>query len=162
MRLDMLARREWPELGGCDKYLDVIGVNFYPHNQWTLSDNRTLERSDARYRPFVEILSEVDKRYERPILVSETGAVGEARVEWLTYIVDQVRAAVDSGIPVEGICLYPLINCPGWEDGQICEHGLWGDADMDGRRPAYPPLVEELERQISLMNQMQGQLYHKD
>ena len=24
----------WPELGGQEKYLDIIGVNFYPHNQW--------------------------------------------------------------------------------------------------------------------------------
>ncbi|MEZ4732724.1 MAG: hypothetical protein R3E79_36940 [Caldilineaceae bacterium] len=31
---DMLSGRLWPLLGGDDKYLDVIGVNYYDHNQW--------------------------------------------------------------------------------------------------------------------------------
>src|SRR5438445_193574 len=31
---DMLAGRLWPELGGEEKFLDIIGLNFYPHNQW--------------------------------------------------------------------------------------------------------------------------------
>ncbi|HET9531765.1 MAG TPA: beta-glucosidase, partial [Blastocatellia bacterium] len=31
---DMLAGRLHPELGGHQKYLDIIGVNYYPHNQW--------------------------------------------------------------------------------------------------------------------------------
>ena len=30
----MLCGRLWPELGGGERYLDIIGVNFYPHNQW--------------------------------------------------------------------------------------------------------------------------------
>src|SRR5436190_10964420 len=31
---DMLAGRLWPELGGKEEFLDILGVNFYPHNQW--------------------------------------------------------------------------------------------------------------------------------
>src|SRR4029079_4860170 len=31
---DMLSGRIWPELGGHEKYLDILGLNFCPHNQW--------------------------------------------------------------------------------------------------------------------------------
>jgi hypothetical protein len=30
---DMLAGRLWPELGGQHKYLDLLGVTYYAHNQ---------------------------------------------------------------------------------------------------------------------------------
>lgn len=36
---DLLAGRAAPQLGGDAKYLDVIGVNYYPHNQWWLREN---------------------------------------------------------------------------------------------------------------------------
>ena len=31
---DMLAGRLEPQLGGSPKHLDILGVNYYPHNQW--------------------------------------------------------------------------------------------------------------------------------
>ena len=33
---DMLSGRIWPSLGGHPSYLDIIGVNFYPDNQFML------------------------------------------------------------------------------------------------------------------------------
>ena len=33
---DMLGGRLKPELGGAEKYLDIIGINYYDHNQWIL------------------------------------------------------------------------------------------------------------------------------
>lgn len=42
---DMLSGRVWPSLGGHPRYLDVIGVNFYPDNQFTL-DGTTIARGD--------------------------------------------------------------------------------------------------------------------
>ena len=38
--LDLLTGRSWPGLGGREEYLDILGVNFYPHNQWFLHGNR--------------------------------------------------------------------------------------------------------------------------
>src|SRR5206468_5948360 len=71
---DMLAGRIWPELGGQDKYLDIIGVNFYPHNQWVynlkgirrIGKFKPLKRGHPSYRPFRRMLQEVDERYHRP------------------------------------------------------------------------------------------------
>jgi beta-glucosidase/6-phospho-beta-glucosidase/beta-galactosidase len=152
--LDMLAGRVWPELGGAEKYLDIIGVNFYPHNQWfyNLKGFRrvrrfsAIARSNPLYRPFREMLAEAYARYHRPIFVAETGAENRARVGWLRYVCAEVRAAIRQGVPIHGICLYPILNHPGWIDDRHCHNGLWDYADAKGRREVYAPLASELKR----------------
>ena len=143
---DMLSGRRHPELGGKPEYLDIIGVNFYHNNQW-IHNGATLRIGDPLYRPFGRMLEEVYRRYERPIFIAETGIEGDARPEWLRYIGEQARVAMEAGVPLEGICLYPVQNHPGWDDDRHCPNGLWGYADDAGRRPIYPPLADELERQ---------------
>jgi hypothetical protein len=44
--LDMLIGRREPELGGRREYLDVIGINYYPHNQWFYPSRKTLWRAN--------------------------------------------------------------------------------------------------------------------
>lgn len=147
---DMLAGRLWPQLGGDERFLDVLGVNYYPHNQWVL-DGPTLRRDDPEYRPFREILLEVWERYGRPLIVSETGAQGTDRASWLRYVAEEVRAARRAGVPVDGICLYPILDYPGWDDDRHCETGLWGLVGPDGNREPCLSLARELERQNQLM-----------
>ena len=96
---------------------------------------------------FHRILDEVWRRYGRPILVAETGAEGENGPGWLRYVAGEVRAAARLGVPVSGLCLYPVLDYPGWENDRPCEVGLFGVADETGRRAVYEPLAEELERQ---------------
>lgn len=146
---DMLEGRLWPQLGGAERYLDVVGVNFYPTNQWVLH-GPVVMRGDRRYRPFRHFLREVWERYGRPVMVSETGAPGEERGPWLRYIAREVRAAQRSGVPVEGVCLYPILDYPGWDDDRHCETGLWGYADPAGERELCKSLHDELERQARL------------
>jgi len=93
------------------------------------------------------MLREVYERYRRPMFVAETGAEGEARPGWLRYIGDEVRAARDAGVPVEGVCWYPIMNFPGWDDDRHCHNGLWDYPDEVGRRAVYEPLGQELRRQ---------------
>jgi hypothetical protein len=144
---DMLYGRKHPELGGED-FFDVIGVNFYPHNEWILSEEgKGFIRTDhPSYKPFRELLADVYARYKTPIYVSETGTEDEERVPWLRYVCEEVAAAVESGIPVEGICLYPIVNHPGWVDDRHCCNGLWDYADENGRREIYEPLEAEIHR----------------
>jgi hypothetical protein len=52
-----------------------------------------------------------------------------------------------AGVPMEGICLYPVLDYPGWDDDRHCAVGLLGNPDADGRRPLHMPLAEELARQ---------------
>jgi beta-glucosidase/6-phospho-beta-glucosidase/beta-galactosidase len=143
---DMLAGRLWPQLGGDERYLEVLGVNYYPHNQWVL-DGPTVARGDRRYRPFRKILLEVWERYGRPVMISETGAQGAERAPWLRYVAREVRAARHAGVPVEGICLYPVLDYPGWDDDRHCETGLWSLAGPTGEREPCTSFLQELERQ---------------
>ena len=143
---DMLAGRRLPELGGQPDHLDVIGVNFYPHNQWYLN-GRMIPRGEPNYRPFRQILAEVWHRYGRPIFVAETGAEAERRAPWLRYVCDEIAAALEQGVPVVGLCLYPITDYPGWDNDRHCPTGLLGYADDDGRRLEYAELAEEIARQ---------------
>lgn len=79
--------------------------------------------------------------------MSETGIEDDVRPEWLRYVGREVRAAVRLGVPVEGVCLYPIVNHPGWEDDRHCRNGLWDYADETGNRGAYGPLLGELRHQ---------------
>lgn len=143
---DMLCGKAWPGLGGRPEYLDILGINYYSDNQWYLG-GPTIERGHPDYRPFAGILAELHQRYARPLLIAETGAEGDQRAEWLRYVSDQVELARERGVPVEGICLYPILDYPGWEDDRHCPTGLLGFADHSGRRPVDADLAEELKRQ---------------
>ena len=142
----MLGGRMKPHLGGADKYLDIIGINYYDHNQWILGGS-FIAPGSPRYKAFREIVQEVYERYQRPLFIAETGIEDEARPVWLRYIGSEVRAAVMNETPVEGICLYPIVNHPGWEDDRHCHNGLWDYPNDRGEREIYLPLAEELSKQ---------------
>jgi hypothetical protein len=142
---DLLSGRQWPGLGGGPEYLDVLGANYYPHNQWVFNGQR-INRGEKNYRPLCGMLRELYARYKRPIVISETGAENEQRVPWLRYVNEQVMAALSGGVPIEGICWYPILDYPGWDDGRYCPAGLLGYADGEGRRAPFHPLQAELRR----------------
>jgi hypothetical protein len=146
---DLILGRHWPQIGGDPRCLDVLGLNYYPNNQWIL-DGPTIERGQALYRPFREILREAWERYGRPLIVAETGAQDDARADWLRYVAGEVLAARRQGVPVHGICLYPIANYPGWDDDRHCCSGLLGYAGPTGERPIHQPLAEELRRQMKI------------
>ena len=143
---DMLCGAIWPGLGGSPEYLDIIGVNYYSDNQWYLN-GPGIDLDNPDYRPFRGILSEIYHRYQRPLLVAETGAEGDMRGDWLRYVSEQVWLAMQNGVPVEGICLYPVVDYPGWTDDRHCPVGLLGFPDTNGHRPVHQGLADELKHQ---------------
>jgi hypothetical protein len=142
----MLIGEQWPSLGGHPKYLDVIGVNFYPDNQF-MSDGTTIQHDDVRYKPFGKMLLDVYERFHRPMIVSETGSEGEHRAPWFRYVAGQCVSAIRRGCELHGVTLYPVVSHPGWLDERHCHNGLWDYADDSGQRPLYEPLARELVRQ---------------
>lgn len=152
--LDLLSGRQEPELGGHPDLIDIIGVNFYPDNQWHLGGS-TVPLGHHAFRPLSEMLAEVHHRYRRPLLLAETGAEGSARPAWLHYVCDEVREALEQGVPVGGICLYPVLDYPGWENERPCAVGLFSAPGEGGRRSGCAPLRRELWRQQSLMAEAQ-------
>ncbi len=143
---EMLVGRVWPSLGGHPRYLDVVGVNFYSNNQFT-PEGATIERGDVRYRPFSKMLLDVWERYQRPMIVSETGSEGAGRAPWLRYVSGQCVAALQQGCELHGITLYPIVNHPGWADERHCHNGLWDYADDAGEREPDDALLGEILRQ---------------
>ncbi len=143
---DMLSGRMAPELGGKPEYLDIVGVNFYERNEW-VNNSEPLRRNDKRFRPFHKILEEVWNRYRRPMFVSETGTEDEARAEWFNYVCDEVATALQLSIPIHGICLYPILNHPGWDDDRHCNNGLFDYADEAGNRDIHWPLANAIRNQ---------------
>jgi hypothetical protein len=103
--------------------------------------------SDPRYRPVSEMLQEVYGRYRRPIFVAETGIEDDTRPAWLRYISKEVFTAIAAGVPVEGVCLYPIVNHPGWGDDRHCYNGMFDYADAEGHRAVFQPLADEVARQ---------------
>jgi hypothetical protein len=145
--LDMMMGREWARLGGQPSSLDVVGVNYYSDNQFTQA-RQTIHLGDCRYRPLSDMLLEAWEHYERrPLVISETGAEGEARAPWLRYVAEQCVIALERGCELYAITLYPVLNHPGWLDDRYCPNGLWDYADAHGQRAIEPALAEELRRQ---------------
>lgn len=146
---DMIAGRLEPELGGHPDYLDVIGVNYYIHNQWRYPGGHgsMIVPSDPRYRHVRDMLAEIYERYQRPLFIAETGIEDDARPAWLRYVCNEVAAAISEGTPVEGICLYPIMNHPGWDDGRHCHNGMFDYADDLGNREVNLPMATELAYQ---------------
>jgi hypothetical protein len=150
---DMISGRLCPELGGDLKYLDIVGANFYPHNQWfyNLKGFRRIRRftpisrKHPSYRPFREMLAELYERYQRPVFIAETGSENRIRASWFRYVCEETQAAIQAGVPVRGMCLYPILNHPGWLDGRHCHNALWDYPDAHGHREIYEPLERELK-----------------
>jgi beta-glucosidase/6-phospho-beta-glucosidase/beta-galactosidase len=138
-----------PELGGDRSLVDVVGWNFYPHNQWYF-EGPTIPMGHHEYRPLADMLVEVAERYGKPLFISETGAEGSGRPAWLHYVCDEVRAAQAQGADVRGICIYPVTAYPGWDNSRHCQVGLFSPVGSDGKRHVYEPLKEELDRQRAI------------
>ncbi len=145
-----------PTLGGGAEYLDIVGVNFYPENQWYHA-GPTIPMGHRHYRPLHDMLIEVHERFGRPLLIAETGAEGSGRPAWLHYVCSEVRSAIRAGVPVTGICLYPILDYPGWEDERTCHTGLMSSAMEHGHRTLCAPLAEELHRQQAIFEGVVGE-----
>jgi hypothetical protein len=102
------------------------------------------------------MLEEVYERYRRPVFVAETGAEDRRRAGWLRFVCDQSRQAMRNGVPLQGICLYPILNHPGWLDDRHCHNGLWDYADEAGNRTVYKPLARELARWRAIFEASSG------
>jgi beta-glucosidase/6-phospho-beta-glucosidase/beta-galactosidase len=127
---DMIAGYQSPELGGKPEYLDIIGANFYGTNQWTVLDGVRLlwyrQPPEPGWRPLHTMLRDVWARYRRPLFIAETSDVGVGRAPWIRTIGLEVKKAIESGIPIQGICLYPVIDRYDWGNPDHWHNsGLW-------------------------------------
>ena len=150
----MMTGRLHPELGGHPRYLDIVGVNFYHDNQWEVPGGQKIhwhiKPRDRRWVPFSRLILNAWERYRRPIIIGETSHVGSGRAEWIRELTDEVIIAVNAGLPLEGICLYPIIDRFEWDNPSHWHNsGLWDyaiEADGTYRRVLNAGYAEELRR----------------
>jgi hypothetical protein len=58
--------------------------------------------------------------------VSETSHFGAGRGRWIREVAEEVARAREAGVGVEGLCIYPIIDRPDWEDPNHWHNsGLW-------------------------------------
>ncbi|UYZ62521.1 glycoside hydrolase family 1 protein [Hymenobacter weizhouensis] len=145
--VDMLAGYLCPELGGRPEYLDLLGFNYYYDNQWQLDPHHKLpwanEGRDPRFKPLHKLLDRAYRRYGRPVVLTETSHPGEHRPQWLQMITRESVAALRAGVPLLGVCLYPIIDRPDWDHLTPWHRaGLW-DADPHHSEPGLTRLLHQ-------------------
>ncbi|HEX8425596.1 amine oxidase [Hymenobacter sp.] len=140
--VDMLTGRMCPELGGRPEYVDMLGFNFYYDNQWDMEPRTRIpwadQPADRRWRPLRHLLAAAHKRYNRPVVLTETSHPGHDRPHWMAMIGRECAAALRMGVPLWGVCLYPILDRPDWDflDQDWHRSGLWDAVPQ----PDGPPL----------------------
>jgi hypothetical protein len=145
-----------PELGGDPSLVDVMGWNFYPHNQWYWK-GPTIPMGHHEYRPLADMLVEMGERYKKPIFLSETGAEGTGKPSWLHYVCSEVRDALRRGADFRGLCWYPITAYPGWDNSRHAETGLFSTVVANGTRHVDERLLAEFELQRELFKEMEAE-----
>ncbi len=157
---DMLAGRERPELGGAPEVLDIVGANNYSFGQMEYraqGPHQALPPGSPGIEPLCTLLGRVWERYRRPMVIAETSGMGRGRPEWLCDVMNEAMAAVNQGMDLHGICLFPAVDMPDWHTGQWLHNGLCDLApDGSGRlcRQPHPPYVAELRRWQQELNRV--------
>lgn len=148
---DWIMGKAEQEFGGDPSLIDLIGLNYYPHNQWYY-EGPTIPMGHHEYRPLADMLVEMAERYEKPIFLSETGAEGSGKPSWLHYVCNEVRDAMSRGADIRGLCWYPITAYPGWDNSRHAETGLLSSVLSDGSRHVDQRLLDEFEVQRALFD----------
>jgi beta-glucosidase/6-phospho-beta-glucosidase/beta-galactosidase len=156
---DVLSGRQKPEFGGTPEVLDIVGANCYSFGQMEYREqgpHQALDPHDPRIQPLCEMLAKVFERYRRPMIIAETSGLHAGRKDWLKDVMEEALAAVDRGIDLHGICLFPAVDMPDWHTGEWLHNGLCDLVEQDGslRRVPFGPYVEELHRWQRLLNRV--------
>ncbi|WP_454802416.1 amine oxidase [Mucilaginibacter phyllosphaerae] len=134
--LEMLCGNICPELGGNPDYLDILGFNFYYNNRWIINNGGFLpwvnDTNDPRFRPLSEMLKEVYQRYKKPFVITETSHSGDHRPDWISSIAEECSIVLSLDLPLWGVCLYPVIDRPDWDNLSCWHHsGMWDNLTTD-------------------------------
>jgi beta-glucosidase/6-phospho-beta-glucosidase/beta-galactosidase len=149
---DIISGLKHPELGGSPEILDIAGFNNYSFGQMEYrpeGPHTALEPGDPRIRPLCDLIEDGAKRYGRPVIVAETSGLMGGRDDWLNDVVGESLAAVNRGVDLHGVCLFPAIDMPDWHNGEWVHNGI---ADLERlpngtlMRKPFLPYVETLHR----------------
>lgn len=154
---DMLCGRVAPELGGSPEILDIVGLNVYHYSQVQLGADKKREvlgPRDPRRKPLGELLQTAWKRYDRPVIIGETSGFQDNRAEWLQMTMEESLKALNAGVDLHGVCLYPVVDLPDWWTQKWAKIGIYDVADNDRlERIPCDPYIRELRHWQQLLDQ---------
>jgi len=154
--------------------LDVIGMNFYP--QWSTKllylDNRgriAFRETEHEGDGFAELITDYYDRYEVPIMITETSAVGndEIRQKWLKSSVSMIKNLRETGVPVIGYTWFPLFTMIDWRyrfsdeplENFYLELGMYKlNREANGKRWLETPIVAQMKDYIQNSHSYVGDL----
>jgi beta-glucosidase/6-phospho-beta-glucosidase/beta-galactosidase len=156
---DILFGKEHPELGGSPEILDIVGANNYSFGQMEYREqgpHAALEPDDDRIKPLCELMKRVWERYHRPMIIGETSGLGGGRAAWLKDVMEESLAAVNEGMDLHGICLFPAVDMPDWHTGEWLHNGICDLEECEGhlRRVPSERYVNELRRWQKELNRV--------
>lgn len=154
---DIIAGKEHPEYGGSPEILDIVGANNYSFGQMEYREqgpHQALEPDDDRIVPLCHLLKSVWDRYQRPMIIGETSGLGGGRAAWLKDVMEESLAAVNEGMDMQGVCLFPAVDMPDWHTGEWLHNGLCEVEGEELRRVPHPPYVAELRRWQKELNRV--------
>lgn len=154
--------------------LDMLGLNFYP--QWSTKQLFIDDRGKLAFREiepegdgFAELIRKYHDRYQVPVMITETSAVGsdEVRERWLESSVSMIKTLRHEGVPVIGYTWFPLFTMIDWryrfshgplEDFYL-ELGLYRlNRTGKGKRWLETPLVPKIKSFIENSREAIGDL----
>jgi beta-glucosidase/6-phospho-beta-glucosidase/beta-galactosidase len=154
---DMLFGKLHPELGGSPEVLDIVGVNVYNFSQAQLNADKSREvlgPRDPRRKPLGEMLKFASDRYRRPIIIGETSGHQDKRAEWLRTTMEECMKALNSGVDLHGVCLYPCVDIPDWQTQKWAKIGIYDIEDPKScERQPCQPYIAELRRWQKMLDQ---------
>jgi beta-glucosidase len=148
-------------LQGTSIDIDIIGMNFYP--QWSTKQIYLDKRGKIAFRDtepegdgFSELIRHYYERYQRPIMITETSAVGseEIRLRWLDSSVRAIKGLRAEGVPLIGYTWFPMFTMIDWRyrfgtdplENYYLELGLYRLNRAAGKRWCDTPLVAEFRK----------------
>jgi beta-glucosidase/6-phospho-beta-glucosidase/beta-galactosidase len=159
---DVISGRVHPELGGSPEILDIVGVNNYSFGQMEYREegpHAALEPHDPRIVPLVDLLETAWTRYRRPMVVAETSGMQGGRPDWLNDVVEESLAAVNRGMDLHGVCLFPAVDMPDWHTGEWLHNGICDlEPGRDGalKRVPFQPYVDALRHWQRELNRVES------
>lgn len=154
---DMLYGRLKPELGGSPEILDIVGVNVYNFSQAQMNADKSREilgPRDPRRRPLSELLNYAWERYRLPVIIGETSGHKDQRAEWLRMTMEESMKAINGGVDLQGVCLYPFVDIPDWQTQEWAKIGVYDIEDREScERIPCDAYIEELRCWQKLLDQ---------